>query len=150
MCPSSCSVGEGGETPAKRVLCQGMKRGYGSLIAAVVVASGVLWAATGSLATTTPSGHVYVPVVLTDSGITVIAPNPDSGDTGDPRGVIATFTVVNRGMKPHSFAFLGKTTGAIKPGGRKEITLYLLTRGEFVYRNMTDHGKTFSGLFKVY
>ncbi len=104
----------------------------------------------GAHDTTVPSGRVYVPVLITDKGITVISPNPDSGDTGDPRGVTATFSVVNRGKKPHNFAFLGKSTGKIPPGGRGRITVALLARGKFVYRSTLDRGKAFRGVFSVY
>ena len=106
--------------------------------------------ALGARDTTVPSGRVYVPVLITDSGITVVSPNPDSGDTGDPRGVTATFSVVNRGKKPHSFAFLGKTTGKIPPGGRGRITVVLLARGRFAYKSTLDRGKAFRGFFTVY
>ena len=119
------------------------------IVAALAVMVGVS-AAVDAHATTVPSGRVYIPVVITDKGITVVSPNPNSGDTGDPRGVIAVFTIVNKGKKPHSFTFLGKTTGEMRPGVRKLFTVFLLARGQFVYRSVFDRGNAFRGIFTVY
>jgi hypothetical protein len=46
---------------------------------------------------------------------------------------------------------LGKKTKVLKPGGRGQFTVSLLTRGNFPYESTLDkRNKAFHGLFTVY
>jgi hypothetical protein len=66
------------------------------------------------------------------------------------RGNVATFIVVNRGKKPHGFAFLGKKIAPVKPGARVRFARRaLLSRGLFPYSSTNDRGKALKGVLKV-
>ena len=49
----------------------------------------------------------------------------------------------------HNFAFLGKKTRAIKPGGKAHLFTAAITRGTFVYRSTLDTSKAFRGSITV-
>jgi hypothetical protein len=110
-------------------------------IAAVVGAAG----AGAASQTTGPGQRVTIFVRLTDTGILVW----DQGSMA--RGAIATFAAINDGKKPHDFELFGKKTPLLKPGGRGQFTVTLLTRGNFPYESTVDRqNKHFRGLFTVY
>ena len=110
--------------------------------------------------TTQPGKHVLVYFVINDQKIAYqIYRTVQGGGSGSDllflekwvvRGDFATFFVVNRGKKPHGFAFLGKKWAALRPGHRARFSRALLMRGAFPYRSTTDPGKTFNGVFPVY
>jgi hypothetical protein len=114
-----------------------------------VLALGAALAFSGSSlaapATTGPGQHVTILVRLTDRGILVWY------QASMARGAIATFAAVNDGKRPHDFAVFGKRTKVLKPGGRGQFTVSLLTRGNFPYESTLDkRNKAFHGLFTVY
>jgi hypothetical protein len=119
-------------------------------VVSVFVLAAALLLSPFSSATTAPAGKTYIPVVITDKGITVISPFPDSGDTGQPRGVTAYFDIVNKGKRPHSFVFLGKSTGKLEPGKKTILRVWLGLRGRFAYKSKLDPGRAFRGDFTVY
>jgi hypothetical protein len=65
------------------------------------------------------------------------------------RGQVATFTIMNRGWKPHSFTIFDRTTKMIKPGDQASFVVRLAKRGTFPFR--VDRGKTkaLQGVFVV-
>jgi hypothetical protein len=106
--------------------------------------------------TTQPSKNVRVYFVITDHNIAYEILRPTVAGGGDlylekyvNRGDFATFFVINRGKKPHGFAFLGKKFAALRPGHRTHFSRALLVRGAFSYRSTTDPGKAFKGVFRV-
>lgn len=110
-------------------------------------------------ATTEPGKKVLVYFIINDDKISYTIYRKTAGsDNGDllflekwvVRGDVATFFVVNRGKKPHGFAFLGKKWAALKPGHRAHFSRPLLIRGRYPYRSTTDPGKAFKGVFPVY
>jgi hypothetical protein len=119
-----------------------------------------LLCASASLAgrsTTQPSKNVLVYFVITDQKIAYEILRPTVGGGSDLtlekyvlRGDFATFFVINRGKKPHGFAFLGKKFAPLKPGRKARFHRALLVRGVFPYRSTTDRGKAFKGVFRVY
>jgi hypothetical protein len=113
-----------------------------ALVAAVLLA---LVLADSALATTAPGSNVVIYVDYTKTGMTV------SFQGTAPRGVIASFDVINHGNKPHTFSLLGKTTKVVDPGRRALLTISLLRRGTFLYESTLDRGnKHFRGYFVVY
>ena len=106
--------------------------------------------------TTAPSQNVTVYFVITDKKIAyeiLRATTAGGGSTLLEKYVVrsdfATFVVINRGKKAHSFVFLGKKF-ALPPGHRAHFSRALLVRGSFPYRSTTDPGKAFRGVFPVY
>jgi hypothetical protein len=120
-----------------------------------LLSSGASLAAT---TTTQPGKTVLVYFILYDNKISyTIYRTAQGGGTGDlflekwvVRGDFATFFVVNRGKKPHGFAFLGRKFGVLKPGHRVRFARDLVRRGAYPYRSTTDRGKAFKGVFPVY
>jgi len=108
--------------------------------------------------TTQPGKHVLVYFIINDQKISyTIYRTAQGGGTSDlflekwvVRGDYATFFVVNRGKKPHGFAFLGKKFAPVRPGHRARFSQALLMRGAFPYRSTTDRGKAYKGVFPVY
>ena len=108
--------------------------------------------------TTQPGKNVLVYFIINDQKISyTIYRTAQGGGTGDlflekwvVRGDFATFFVVNRGKKPHGFAFLGKKFAPVRPGHRTHFSRALIMRGAFPYRSTTDQGKAFKGVFPVY
>jgi hypothetical protein len=109
-------------------------------VAALVLAGG----AAAGLSTTKPGEHTIVGVRITDTRL-VVYPN-----TREARGVVATFTIENKGKKPHDFVLMGKKSGRILPGRSAVFSLTLLKRGRYLYRSTLDTGTTFRGYFTVY
>ncbi len=105
--------------------------------------------------TTQPGKNVMVYFVITDQNIAYEILRSAVGSSEQYlekyvlRGDFAKFIVINRGKKPHGFAFLGKTF-ALSPGRRAHFSRALLVRGVFPYRSTTDPGKAFRGKFPVY
>ena len=109
--------------------------------------------------TTEPGKHVLVYFIIDDQKIHYAIYRKTQGDVGTDilflekwvvRGDFATFFVINRGKKPHGFAFLGKKFAALKPGHKARFSKALIARGAFPYRSTTDQGKAFKGVFPVY
>jgi hypothetical protein len=108
--------------------------------------------------TTQPGKTVLVYFILNDQKTAyTIYRTAQGGGTNDlflekwiVRGDFATFIVVNRGTKPHGFAFLGKKFPALSPGHKARFSRSMITRGAFPYRSTTDKGKAFQGVFPVY
>jgi hypothetical protein len=107
-------------------------------------------------ATTAPSSQVTVYFVITDQKIAYEILRSTTAGSGSVllekyvvRSDIATFMIVNRGKKTHSFVFLGKKF-VLPPGHKAHFTRALLVRGAFPYRSTTDPGKAFRGVFPVY
>jgi hypothetical protein len=106
--------------------------------------------------TTAPSQQVSVYFVITDQRIAYEILRTTTAGSGNTvlekyvvRSDIATFIVINRGKKAHSFLFLGKKF-ALPPGHRAHFSKILLSRGAFPYASTTDPGKAFKGVFPVY
>jgi plastocyanin len=113
-------------------------------IASVTVAA--LAFAGSSLAgsrTTKPGEHTIVGVRITDTRIVVY---PQAHEV---RGVVATFTIENKGKKPHNFTLLGQKTPKILPGRSAVFSVTLLKRGKYLYRSTLDTGAGFRGYFTV-
>jgi hypothetical protein len=108
--------------------------------------------------TTQPGKTVLVYFVINDKNIAyAIYREQLGGGTNELtlqryvlRGDFAKFFVINRGKKPHGFAFLGKKFAPLGPGHKTQFSRALLTRGKFPYRSTTDSGKAFRGVFPVY
>jgi hypothetical protein len=105
--------------------------------------------------TTAPSQDVTVYFVITDQKIAYEILRTTTAGSGNfllekyvVRSDVATFIVINRGKKTHSFVFLGKTF-LLRPGHRAHFSRALLTRGSFPYGSTTDRGKAFKGFFPV-
>jgi hypothetical protein len=120
-----------------------------------------LLCASASLAgsrTTQPGKNVLVYFVINDQKIAYeILRKTQGGGSTDLflekyvlRGDFATFTVINRGKKPHGFVFFGHKIPTLKPGGKVHFSAPLLRRGSFPYASPTDPGKAFRGVFPVY
>jgi hypothetical protein len=125
----------------------------GALLALALLCSSASFAA---YRTTQPAKKVMVYFVITDKNIAYEILRPTVAGGGDQylekyvlRGDFATFFVINRGKKPHGFAFLGKKFAPLKPGRRTHFSRALLVRGAFPYRSTTDPGKAFKGVFRV-
>jgi len=110
-------------------------------------------------ATTEPGKSVLVYFIINDRNVSYTIYRKTAGAQNSDqlflekwvvRGDVATFFVVNRGKKPHGFAFLGKKWAALKPGHRAHFSRPLLVRGRYAYRSTTDKGKAFKGVFPVY
>ena len=129
--------------------------------ALVLVTFAVLAAPATSLAaarTTLPTKTVVVEVFITDQRVLVI---PYQGQSISsvaflplvgpiPRGDYLSFSVLNRGKKPHSFAIFGRKTATLKPGGRAQFHKLALVRGTFRWSSPLDKGKKgFSGTMTV-
>jgi hypothetical protein len=106
--------------------------------------------------TTAPSQSVKVYFVITDTKVAYEILRETSAGANDTtlekfvyRGDFATFFVINRGKKKHSFDFLGKKF-ALSPGHSAHFFKALLLRGAFPYQSPTDPGKAFRGLFAVH
>jgi len=108
--------------------------------------------------TTQPGKTVLVYFVINDEKIAYeILREVQGGGTNELtlqkyvlRGDFAKFFVINRGKKPHGFAFLGKKFAPLGPGRKTHFSRALLVRGSFPYRSTTDPGKAFRGVFPVY
>ena len=108
--------------------------------------------------TTQPGKNVLVYFVINDQNIAyAIYREVQGGGVNEltlqryvVRGDFAKFFVINRGKKPHGFAFLGKKFAPLGPGRRTHFSRALLVRGKFAYRSTTDSGKAFRGVFPVY
>jgi hypothetical protein len=109
--------------------------------------------------TTEPGKHVLVYFIIDDKKISYAIYRKTLGSEFNDllflekwvvRGDFATFFVINRGKKPHGFAFLGKKWKALKPGHKEHFSRALIVRGKFPYRSTTDPGKRFKGVFPVY
>ena len=110
--------------------------------------------------TTEPGQTLIVYFIINDQKITLSIFREKVNDSGGidltpelyyDRGNVATFIVVNRGKKPHGFAFLGKKIPPVKPGGKVRLgRRALVARGAFPYSSTTDRGKAFKGVLKVY
>jgi plastocyanin len=94
--------------------------------------------------TTKPGEHTIVGVRITDTGIAIY---PRKREV---RGVVTTFTIENKGKKPHNFALLGQKTPKIRPGRSAVFTVTLLARGKYLYRSTLDTGAGFRGYFIVF
>ena len=107
--------------------------------------------------TTAPGKTVFVYFVLNDQRILFQVYRTTQGGGANEltlekyvlRGDFAKFFVINRGKKPHGFAFLGKKF-SVTPGHRAQFSRSLLVRGAFPYRSTTDRGKAFNGVLRVY
>jgi hypothetical protein len=104
-------------------------------------------AAAGAPATTDPGGRIMVPVHITDARIIMWTP---TGATSIPRGVEATFYVLNTGKKLHDFMLRGKKTPALKPGEHATLRFFFLRRGSFPFRSTLDSGSAFQGNVYIY
>jgi hypothetical protein len=109
--------------------------------------------------TTQPGKTVNVYFVITDQKIAYEILRSTAGGSGSDmlflekyvlRGDFATFIIINRGKKPHGFAFLGKKFAPLSPGHRTHFSRALLVRGKFRYASTTDPGNAFRGVFPVY
>ena len=105
--------------------------------------------------TTAPSQNVTVYFVITDQKIayeifrtTTAGSNSVLLEKYVLRGDFATFMIINRGKKTHSFVFLGKTI-VLAPGHRAHFFRDLLDRGAFPYRSTTDPGESVPGRVPV-
>jgi hypothetical protein len=130
-------------------------------VAGALLALTLLWssASVAGTRTTQPGKHVLVYFILSDNKISYAIYRKTLGSGANDllflekwvvRGDFATFFVINRGTKPHGFAFLGKKWAALKPGQKTHFYRALLIRGGFPYRSTTDPGKAFKGVFPVY
>jgi hypothetical protein len=129
-------------------------------VAGAALALALFWSS-ASLAgsrTTQPGKTVLVYFVINDQDIAyAIYREQLGGGTTELtlqryvlRGDFAKFTIINRGKKPHGFAFLGKKFAPLGPGRKTHFSKALLVRGAFPYRSTTDSGKAFRGKFPVY
>jgi plastocyanin len=114
-----------------------------ALAPALVAALLLPVAAAAAPTTTKPGEHTIVGVRITDSRL-VVYPR-----TREVRGVVATFTIENKGKKPHDFVLLGQKSGKIAPGRSAVFSVTLLRRGKFLYRSTLDTGAAFRGYFTV-
>jgi hypothetical protein len=109
--------------------------------------------------TTEPGKTLVVYFIIEDQKISDIIFRERVNNTGgidstpEPyfvRGNVANFVVVNRGKKPHGFAFLGKKIARVKPGGKVRFARRaLLVRGSFPYSSTTTRGKPLKGVLTV-
>jgi hypothetical protein len=109
--------------------------------------------------TTEPGKTLVVYFIIEDQRISDLIFREKVNNTGgidqtpEPyfvRGNVANFVVVNRGKKPHSFAFLGKKIARVKPGGKVRFARRaLLVRGSFPYSSTTARGKALKGVLTV-
>jgi hypothetical protein len=120
------------------------------LLALIVVAAAVATITGSARATTSPGGHIYIPVLISNTALTVISPNPNSGSVGEARGAVATFQIVNQSKTARSFSILGKVSKKVKPGARANLTVTLFARGSFPYKATPAKGWRFHGTFTVY
>ncbi len=67
-----------------------------------------------------------------------------------PRGVIATFSVVNQTAKAHNFVRLGQRTPSLLPGAKASFTVTLVRRGIFPYLSSINPSSKLKGNFIVY
>ena len=126
-----------------------------------LVAAALLAAPAGALAaarTTLPTKTIVVEVFITDQRVLVI---PYQGQSISsigflplvgpiPRGDYLSFSVLNRGKKPHDFTIFGRKTAPIKPGGKAGFHKLALARGTFRWTSPLDKGKKgFSGTLQV-
>jgi hypothetical protein len=127
-------------------------------IVCVLVCLVLTASASATRSTTQPGTTLRVYVILTDKGIryTMFHELSTGGTTGlipahlgGLRGEIAVFNVWNKGKRQHSFALLGKQTGALRPGRKAEFSVALVQRGSFRYESTLDKGKKFRGTFLV-
>lgn len=125
----------------------------GALLAVALICSQTSFA--GST-TTAPSQEVTVYFVITDQKIAYEILRATTAGSGEVllekyvvRGDIASFVIINRGKKTHSFLLMGKRF-VLRPGHRAHFARPLLVRGAFPYRSTTDPGKAFRGVFRVY
>jgi hypothetical protein len=124
----------------------------GSVLAAVIICACVGAAdananasARASKSTTAPGAQIEVPVHITDSRINIPARL-----TAIPRGVDATFYVLNVGKRKHSFTVLGTRTRVLTHGEHASISVLFLKRGRFPFRSTKDSGIGFHGFIDVY
>jgi hypothetical protein len=125
-------------------------RPTGAAALGLVCAVTALVLAASADATTSPGGHIYIPVVISNTSLTVISPTPNSGEIGEARGAVATFLIVNRSKTARKFSILGKVSKKIKPGARAALTVILFTRGSFPYEAIPGRSWRFRGKFTVY
>jgi hypothetical protein len=113
--------------------------------------------ALGGIATTAPGRHVLVYFVIDDKSVHYEILRTTAGGGTDQlilekyvvRGDVATFTVINRGKKPHGFTFYGHEIRALQPGKRTHFDAPLLRRGAFPYVGTPGRGRAFRGVFPV-
>jgi len=65
------------------------------------------------------------------------------------RGDHATFIVINRSKRVHTFVFMKKNF-TVKPGRRAHFSRVLVVRGAFPYSSTSDPGAAFKGVFKIF
>ncbi|SRR5216683_1015130 len=127
----------------------------GAVVALALLCSSASLARTS---TTQPGKNVLVYFIINDQKIFYSIYREQQGGGNSEltleryvvRGDFATFYVINRGKKPHGFAFFGKTFATVSPGHRAHFSSALLRRGAFPYRSTTDPGKAFKGVFPIY
>jgi hypothetical protein len=115
-----------------------------TLIASAVIA---MVASASATATTTPGVSLKLPVIITDSSISI------ANNSSMQRGVIVTFVAVNKGKKTHNFSLMGHTTRALKPGAHGFFTIDLQHRGAWTYKSTygpDKSNKKLTGFFTVY
>jgi hypothetical protein len=96
--------------------------------------------------TTAPGARIIIPVHITDKRIIMWTPY---GLTAVPRGVIATFYVLNVGKEEERFTVRGKSTPVLKHGQHAEFTLQFLRRGKYPFSSVINSGSSLRGVLYV-
>ncbi len=135
-----------------------MMRSQRLRLAALAVATALLApaAALAAARTTEPGKNVLVYFVYTNQRLQYAIYREGPNGVNDlflekyvVRGDFATFTVINRSSKTHSFAFMKKRF-TLKPGRKARFSTSLLLRGAFPYSSPGEPGKAWNGVFPVY